>query len=133
MRTKRCPDCRRTLPLEEFPRNRSAKDGVQGYCKPCYNKRIRGYKEKSHGSERNFLLKHRYGIMEERLQELLWKQTGLCAICDRRQASHVDHDHKSGKVRGLLCFKCNEGLGKAFDDPEILRSALGYLEHHGSA
>lgn len=129
----RCPVCGEDKSLEDFPRNRSARNGRQSYCKPCHNRKMKEYADKKYGSRKNFLLKHRYGITEERLQELLWKQTGLCAICDRRQASHVDHDHKTGKVRGLLCFKCNGGLGKASDDPAVLRSALGYLEHHGSA
>jgi hypothetical protein len=58
-------------------------------------------------------------------------QGGLCAICagplDR---PHVDHDHETGKVRGILCFNCNAGLGKFKDSVEIADAATEYLRKH---
>jgi hypothetical protein len=131
MRMKRCPDCGETRSLEEFPRNRSAKDGRQGYCKPCWNVRIARHAEKLYGSRRNYLLQLRYGITEAEADAMLEGQGGLCAICRTKPAKHVDHCHATGVVRGVLCFGCNRGLGKAGDDPELLRRGLSYLLQRG--
>ena len=54
-------------------------------------------------------------------------QGGLCLICREKPAKHVDHDHATGKVRGILCFSCNRGLGKFEDDPSLLERAITYL------
>jgi hypothetical protein len=61
---------------------------------------------------------------------LLAKQEGLCAICQVAPAQHVDHDHSDGRVRALLCFNCNGGLGQFKDDPDVLRAAADYVEFH---
>jgi hypothetical protein len=55
-------------------------------------------------------------------------QGGLCAICRRRPAVHVDHDHAFDVVRGVLCFPCNAALGQLQDDPQLFRNAIDYLE-----
>jgi Recombination endonuclease VII len=55
-------------------------------------------------------------------------QGGLCPICKKRPAVHVDHDHKTGKVRAILCEMCNGGLGQFKDNPESIRRAIAYLE-----
>ena len=64
------------------------------------------------------------------------EQNGVCAICgspevsDRNSNLCVDHDHETGKIRGLLCNKCNRGLGYFLDNPKILKNALKYLLKH---
>jgi Recombination endonuclease VII len=73
-----------------------------------------------------------YGLTPEKYAELLFLQGGVCAICrgvtaDSR-ALHVDHDHSTGTVRGLLCEACNFGLGQFRDNVEFLREAIVYLE-----
>jgi len=73
----------------------------------------------------------KYGITEEDFQRMLAEQRGVCAICQRHQLYQrlaVDHDHRSKKVRGLLCVQCNRGLGRFFDSPYRLRRAAEYLE-----
>lgn len=55
-------------------------------------------------------------------------QGGICAVCGERRAVHVDHDHDTKRVRGILCELCNGFLGAFNDDPDLLRAAIKYLE-----
>jgi hypothetical protein len=76
-------------------------------------------------------LQKKYGISQEKWNELYRKQGGRCAICgcqQRYQSLAVDHCHKTKKVRGLLCVQCNRGLGRFFDSPVRLRRAADYIE-----
>ena len=82
----------------------------------------------------------KYGITLEEYLSLHKEQQGLCAICGKAESSQiksgkqkslaVDHCHETGKVRGLLCFKCNSALGKFNDDPDLLRKAIIYIGYH---
>jgi hypothetical protein len=82
-----------------------------------------------------YSLKSRYGITSEDVQELLEIQKRCCAICEcslekqegRKNIMHIDHDHATGRVRGLLCQCCNSGLGFFKDQEDLLRKAIGYL------
>jgi len=67
----------------------------------------------------------------EDLDAMLAGQHGVCAICQTAPAAHVDHDHQTDKVRGLLCFRCNAALGQLGDDPLVVRRAARYLERGG--
>ena len=58
---------------------------------------------------------------------MIEKQGGVCALCRQRAPEHVDHDHLTGRVRGLLCSCCNQALGNARDDVAILERAVDYL------
>src|SRR6266851_4660674 len=75
-------------------------------------------------------LKRRYGMSPLDYDALLAFQGGVCAICGRKSKCRlgVDHCHSSHKVRGLLCSKCNVGLGNYDDDTDRLRAAIAYLE-----
>lgn len=78
-------------------------------------------------------LKHEYGISLKDYDDLLTAQGGVCAICggdNNGKNLHVDHDHKTGIVRGLLCNGCNSGIGNMKDDVNIVRKAVQYLEEH---
>jgi hypothetical protein len=78
----------------------------------------------------------KYGITPEQYDQMLLDQGGGCAICGSEEEGrgkeflHVDHDHKTGKVRGLLCFGCNSGIGHLREDTEIMHSAIHYIERH---
>ncbi|MDN5516464.1 MAG: endonuclease VII domain-containing protein [Pseudomonas sp.] len=78
-------------------------------------------------------IKRTYGLEAEQFQQMLDSQGGVCAICrqecNRSTTSRmcVDHDHATGKIRGLLCFQCNVGLGKFKDDKALLSAAIEYL------
>jgi hypothetical protein len=70
----------------------------------------------------------KYGLTVEQVEAMKEAQGGACAICECRLVSQcIDHDHRTGSVRGLLCFSCNVGIGHLRDDPRILRAALAYL------
>lgn len=124
---KRCPRCGEIKINSGFPRNRSSSDGLAAYCKPCHNRVMREIAERLYGGNRNFLMKRRYGIDVPAFEEMARAQGGRCALCRRRKAIHVDHDHETGRVRAILCFKCNSGLGKLSDDPNLVLRAVAYL------
>jgi len=123
-----CPDCDSTKPLGDFPLNRADSTGYANYCKPCHNARGKALKQRLHGGWREYLLRHRYGIGQADVDELLAAQGGVCAICGAADPKHVDHDHRTGRVRGILCFNCNGGLGQFRDSPEFLAGAITYLK-----
>lgn len=88
---------------------------------------------KKHWSQesRNERLQRQYAITEETYNKIFERQGGRCAICGCQQHYQrlaVDHDHKTGMVRGLLCVQCNRGLGRFFDSPLRLRNAAAYIE-----
>lgn len=124
---KRCPICGETKVASEFPSNRSQKDGLASYCKPCHNKKIKEIAQRLYGGHANFLMMKRYGITLEEKARMIEAQGGLCLICEKKPAKHVDHCHETGKVRGILCFSCNRGLGKFEDDPSLMERAITYL------
>ena len=74
-----------------------------------------------------------YGITLDEYNEMFAEQNGCCAVCEKHQIEFkdslsVDHCHETGDVRGLLCFKCNTGIGKLGDNIEGLERALKYLK-----
>ena len=125
---KRCPDCGESKPLDEFPRNKNCKDGRHPYCKPCHNARGKESKQRLYGGSRHYHLMRRYGIGADEFDELVRLQGGVCAICGRESPEHVDHDHETGAVRGILCFNCNGGLGQFRDSIDALDAAAAYLD-----
>lgn len=120
--TRRCPTCAVPKPLAEWPLNRRTASGFGSQCKACHNVA---------GSDHYFV--RTYGLSRAQVEDRRAKQGGLCAICYERPAQHVDHDHVTGQVRGLLCFNCNGGLGQFRDDIELLELAGNYLESHRPA
>jgi len=95
--------------------------------------------ERARNIHRNSTLKKKYGIDLEQFTELLEKQDYKCAICNQRIIGNggrkdnlacVDHCHKTGLIRGILCKPCNFTLGNAKDSPHILRRAAEYLDEY---
>jgi hypothetical protein len=87
---------------------------------------------------RDLYYRRTYGISAEEADVILDAQNGRCAICckpapERLASMHLDHDHRTGEIRGFLCVDCNHGLGKLGDSPDRLLRALIYLRQHGSA
>jgi hypothetical protein len=128
--TKWCPDCAAFRPQTEFSLNASRVDGRAGYCLEHQAARIEESRVRLHGTTRHYHLMHRYGISAVELERQVERQAGLCLIClrDLDGKAHVDHDHQTGEVRGVLCFNCNGGLGQFRDDPHLLTRAAAYLD-----
>lgn len=93
--------------------------------------RTKKWHEDNPDYQREYDLQRKYGIGIKDYELLLEKQAGLCAICEKECPSGrrlaVDHDPETGKIRGLLCHKCNRGLGWFSHDQELLQKALEYI------
>lgn len=111
---KTCNSCAVSKSVDEFYAHPQTADRLQGCCKDCH---------------RSATFMRRYGITLEQYNEMLDAQGGACAICGetKERSLHVDHDHVSGTVRGLLCDFCNIGLGHFQDDPDRLVAAAAYI------
>lgn len=109
-----CPDCNRALQRHWYAL-RDKKPRSRG---PEYKRYMKDYN-----------LKAKYNLTIEEFEALAESQGGACAICgDEDKELHVDHDHESGRVRGLLCGWCNRGIGLLKEDKSILLMAVIYLE-----
>ena len=138
---KTCGKCRETKNIEFFPRAKEGtksyntfKNGIKPWCKDCYREYNNMYMRKKR--EEDYRYDHffrRYGLKREDYEKLHEELDYKCQICGE-ESDHrydklcVDHDHKTGKVRGLLCFSCNVMLGQVRDCPERLKKAIEYLE-----
>jgi hypothetical protein len=115
--SRRCRLCGTEKPLSEFYERKDL-GTHRTECKVCVIERQR-YRT--------------LGVCNTRYDEMLVSQGGACAICDSSLNSSrytklaVDHDHRTGKVRGLLCTSCNTGIGLFKDSPERLQAAIRYL------
>lgn len=118
---KWCLGCARYLKHAMFTKNPNGVMGRAARCKPCYAPIQLDYKFRSE-----------FSITIQQYDSMLDSQDGGCAICGtkpKKKRLAVDHDHKTGVIRGLLCTQCNHHvLGGAKEDIEILRSAVSYLE-----
>lgn len=116
--TKACTRCREAKPLtgEYFPPHNRTKSGLDSWCRDCR-------REYRNANSRG---KFRDVISDEELKGLK-ATTTECVICGSTDPLVVDHDHKTGKIRGMLCGHCNRGLGHFRDDPTLLEFAAQYL------
>jgi hypothetical protein len=131
---KICPRCEQVLALDRFVRNRSTKSGFGSYCRPCQNAKAAETIKRLHGSTRHYHLKRRYGIGAAEVEQMLDAQRWACLVCDTAltlKTAHIDHDHATGAIPGVLCFNCNGGLGQFRDNAITLRRAASYIERSG--
>jgi len=144
--SKLCPRCACTKHINSYNKDRSRPDGLSFYCKTCNQAdwlRQRsadpeGYRAKQARRSYRYTLRIKFGISLEDYEAKLAQQNGVCAICGQPETSvsktgaikalPVDHDHRTGKLRGLLCDACNKGLGAFGDDVNRLRAAIAYLQ-----
>jgi len=155
---KTCTKCHKELPAtnEYFHADKYRKDGFVCRCKVCHNRygkeyrtkhakqireyrtkhaeRIRESRRKHTDTARIYRLKHNYNISLNDYDYMSIRQNNVCAICKGTNKNGkrlcVDHDHTTGKVRGLLCSRCNAGIGNFRENATVLCSANEYLEKH---
>jgi hypothetical protein len=137
--TKKCSKCGKIQAPQKFYKDKSRKDSLSPWCKQCvaaYNagrpKRPKKHYASSPRQQREYQLRHMYGIAGGDYDAMLAAQGGKCAICQtdtpgRYNRFQVDHDHSTGRVRGLLCGNCNRGIGNLRDSPDLLRAASRYI------
>lgn len=119
IKEKRCAMCGVSFPISHFHVNKRSCDGFGSYCRKC---------------RRAYMHKNLYGLTPQTVQTLILRQHNSCAICKKpfnegkKSTFHIDHDHATAKVRGILCYGCNTGLGAFADSPMLLREAAAYLE-----
>ena len=132
--TKTCTKCGLTKPETEFYLRSDQPGNRRPDCKDCHKARAtRNYKQRQDYWDIRKLA-WRYGMTADQYQEMLAIQDGCCAVCRRKQVRcrlAVDHDHHTGRVRGLLCDSCNRAIGQFGDDPARIRQAAEYLENGG--
>ena len=130
-----CPRCKLDKPIEEFYKNKLRNHGKSTvYCKKCCSEKRKVEYSLYFKAFRNGYLKRTYGISNDDYDKILKKQNGGCGICgkickDEKKLFPVDHDHKTGKIRGILCNSCNNGIGRFHDDVNKLNNAVRYLKH----
>ena len=121
---KECARCKQQKSLADFGKQRDGFYKLKSWCKECcsWYQRVRTHK-----------------LSKEEYQILYDSQKGVCKICGQKNNERygednlcIDHDHKTGIVRGLLCGTCNAGIGHLQDDPNLLRAAADYLKFHRS-
>jgi len=148
MQEKICSLCSLSQPLINFYKEPRVKDGRSRRCKKCHGKVTEEYRKKNPEVYRKASKKHwnalhdkkkhanwlkRYGLTHEKYVQMFERQDGCCKICAKECLSgmnlSVDHCHKTGKIRGLLCKKCNSALGMLNDDIALFKSAITYLKN----
>lgn len=152
---KTCSKCSSTKSVELFSKDKKKKDGYCSQCKSCQNSdKARNNEVRKQYYERNKSnillsmrqkykadpaaakdrdLKKAYGISIEQYNALLKSQQECCAICKQhkslfKKSLAVDHCHRSGKVRGLLCTNCNRAVGNLKDSVDLAKNLTSYLE-----
>jgi hypothetical protein len=148
--TKICTKCKGLpQPLQNFHSSKQSKDGYTSWCKKCKNaanaaydsahrektnKRGRDWHRAHPGAARRITLKKKYGLTVEAYDAMLTAQLGTCAICHRSSPGRkdianfiVDHSHKTGKTRGLLCDPCNKGIAYFKENIVVMDKAINYL------
>ena len=144
---KKCTQCLADKEFFEFSLVKNT-DRYRNRCKPCralnarekrkdpkQKKKNKEYKKRTYSKRKvkHLALKQRYNISIEDFDKILERQNGVCAICFQEEGFKnrslaVDHCHTTGKIRGLLCGNCNQGIGNLRDSVNYLQNAIKYLK-----
>lgn len=149
---RKCKKCQEDKSSDQFFKDKGTASGFRNQCKSCENARTVKWRKNNKTEYNAQMAQHRrnyskelktqkYGITVEQWQALFDSQSGLCAICKQPETNFdkrhnklrtlsIDHCHITGKVRGLLCGKCNNALGLFNDDPNLLDAGSHYLKNN---
>lgn len=140
--SKECKTCRKDVPLVLFYPTKKGKYGRSQSCIEC-EKRQRREEWKNNKPNRSKTQQHynhiksTYGLTRAQYDAMVLASNGRCSVCGSPPESksgrlHVDHCHQTGKIRGMLCRRCNTAMGFMKDDPWRFLSAIAYISiHHG--
>lgn len=155
--TKRCSKCLRDLPTDRFYPDRRMRGGIDSWCNECHGKSTSAWRarnrervrqvtkrwrdanpDKARDMSRRTYLKATYGMSAAQYDAMVAGQGGVCSACllppsgrgpkGRPPRLHIDHDHVTGRVRGLLCGKCNQALGLLRDSGAVAARLAAYVE-----
>lgn len=128
---KTCFGCKKELPSSKFHIRNNRKIGIESRCKDCTSIKRKKYRLENKDLIRAQNKRRVPGWDIDRYNKYLKLQEGKCAICGTTQYINkdwcADHNHITNQPRGLLCGRCNAGLGYFKDNPEYLQSAINYL------
>jgi hypothetical protein len=141
-----CTRCNKYFKRHGFHKRKHSLIGLQSWCKKCVAQKVKKHYERplerKKKRERNLMMN--YGITMDTLNAMHARGDGMCWSCRKEifidmhkgkkqtgVTACVDHDHVTGKVRGLLCSGCNRGIGFFQDDPAKLQCAIEYLRKYG--
>lgn len=132
MNIKKCSKCKVEKQVTEFFKNKCKKDSYDGYCKDC-TKLVRKKTDSKLNKER--AIKSRYGLTKIQLDLKFEKQNSSCGICKNKldlnkRSTYIDHNHKTGETRDILCSKCNTVLGFVNEDIELLKEFIEYIKKY---
>jgi hypothetical protein len=148
--TKKCCTCKKIKQANKFHKDTSRKDGYAPRCAKCDNinhkeyrknnpEKIKVQRKKFSGKYKHkykaYQIMYEYNMSIDEYQDMFKKQNSTCAICFTQikpdkglRSACIDHDHETGKVRELLCFHCNTGLGMFKDNIGLLENSVKYLK-----
>lgn len=132
-KTKICCGCKKERSLRKFYKDKNRKDGRNYYCIDCsklYNQRPY-VKKRCRDAEYKRQLRKKYNMSLADYDQMLEFQNGVCVTCGKINKGGkrlaVDHNHKTGEIRGLLCQKCNQAIGLVGEDIRVLIKLAEYL------
>lgn len=134
---KVCSKCKIEKDNSLFYQDKRLKSGLSSHCSDCHA--LKRARQRATGYIKHYHINRRYGLNREDYNKMYESQNGVCKICNSELKSYfvrngtnlvVDHDHKSGKVRGLICSTCNLTLGKIekYGGIQYLSKLLNYLQ-----
>jgi len=150
MKTKVCSKCKKKKSETKFYKNTQTPSGLCSWCKSCtkeykktpkrreyQHKYFRKYYAEHKEQYKNYTNKNRYGFTTEERESLIASKDNKCECCgakeiDEKRGLFIDHNHQTGKVRGVLCNTCNGAAGLLYDDSDLAYSLFKYLERTGN-
>lgn len=137
---KKCNKCLQTKSISNFAKHSGRKSGYIEQCKQCKREYDRAHRTPEKNAQYKVSC---YGITFAQYSAMVVSQNNKCAVCHKEEAAKfrgkktmalaIDHCHKTGKVRGLLCSNCNTAMGKLKDNVATLESMIKYLGLHAKA